>query len=67
MKNRSYHEESLFSRDDIQFPRLLAEIFAVGLSTKQIIALEKSMGLMGNDILDLFYRAENEWERIKGR
>jgi hypothetical protein len=45
-------------RDDLQFPRLLAEIRAVGLTKKQMAGLEASMDLSTEEIEGLFERAE---------
>ena len=50
----------------LQFPRLLAEIRAVGLSTEQESELAASMDLDLEQIAEIFERAEDEWEVIKG-
>jgi hypothetical protein len=50
----------------IQFPRLLAEIHAVGLVPKQYAQLQQSMDLSTEEIEEIFTRAEKEWEDIKG-
>lgn len=57
--------EGLFSNDSIQFPRLLAEINALGLSRAQLNDLCASMDLRPDEVAQLFERAEREWERIK--
>jgi phage terminase Nu1 subunit (DNA packaging protein) len=49
----------------IQFPRLLAEIRAVGLTPEQIQDLMSSMDLSKNQLAELFDRAEREFERLK--
>lgn len=51
--------------NDVQFPRLLAEINAVGLSPTQYQQLSESMNLSPRDIDELLARAEAEWEAIK--
>lgn len=51
--------------DEIQFPRLLAEIWAAGLTREQYEALRKSMDLNTEDIDELLQRAEKAWETIK--
>lgn len=54
-----------WDRDDIQFPRLLAEIKAVGLTGKQMDELRTSMDLDSNRIHELLDRAEESFEAIK--
>jgi hypothetical protein len=49
----------------IQFPRLLAEISAAGLTEWQYRFLEVSMDLRRQEIDQLLDRAEMEWQRIK--
>lgn len=56
---------SIWNRDDIQFPRLLAEIRASGLTSEQYADLTKSMDLHPDMIDDLLERAENAWNRVK--
>jgi hypothetical protein len=52
----------------IQFPRLLAEIYAIGgLSGDQMRQLCDSMDLEPDEINQLFDRAQDEWDRIKAR
>ena len=51
--------------DELQFPRLLAEIKAVGLTPDQVNSLCDSMDLTPHDIHDLLYRAEMMFERLK--
>lgn len=58
--------ESKWQDNSIQFPRLLAEIRAVGLSDIQMEALSVSMGLEQARIEELFERAETEFQKIKG-
>ena len=57
----------LFADDSIQFPRLLAEIYAVGLTAEQVKDLEASTGLHPREIKALFERAEIKFEAIKKR
>lgn len=49
----------------VQFPRLLAEIMAIGLTDEQIEGLATSMDLHRVDVYDLFDRADDEWQAIK--
>lgn len=55
----------LWHRDDIQFPRLLAEIKAVGLTAEQVKALCESMGILPEDLHELLDRAEETFSSIK--
>lgn len=55
----------LFSDNSIQFPRLLAEIVAVGLTDEQIEGLAVSMDLDTSEVHELFIRAEKEWDVIR--
>lgn len=55
----------LWLRDDIQFPRLLAEIRAIGLDEHQYVQLNEAMDLTVAQIDALFERAEAEWTRLK--
>jgi len=56
----------LWADNRIQFPRLLAEINSVGLTPKQYRDLSESMDLTTEEIDELFDRAIQEWEAIKG-
>lgn len=51
--------------DSIQFPRLLAEISALGMNMDDRIALCASMDIDGEELANLFIRAEKAWEKIK--
>lgn len=55
----------MWDRDDVQFPRLLAEIKAVGLTGKQMDELRDSMDLDSNQIHELLDRAEETFEAVK--
>lgn len=48
-----------------QFPRLLGEIWGVGLTEDQYKSLSESMGLESERIDDLFERADYIWQRDK--
>ena len=50
--------------DDVQFPRLLAEVHAVA-DTKLYNDLCESMDLTLDKVMGLFERAEHRWENIK--
>lgn len=52
-------------RDALQFPRLLAEIRAVGLTDEQLAELGASMDLSTEEIDELFERAEKAFEKAK--
>lgn len=54
-----------WDNDKIQFPRLLEEIRAVGLTEEQYKELERSMDLSKDRIDELFERAMTAWEKIK--
>jgi len=57
--------DDLFANNSIQFPRLLAEINAVGLTDKQLTDISASMDLDRRHIKALFDRAEIAFEVIK--
>lgn len=58
----------LWDRDDIQFPRLLAEIQAnIDLTQEQWYTLCSSMDLETDDLAELFDRAQLAWEKIKAK
>lgn len=57
----------LYAMDSVQFPRLLAEINAMGLDDEQYRWLEESMNLSRREIDGLLARAEIEWERLKAK
>ena len=52
-----------WERDDIQFPRLLAELDAV-LTIGQLRTVAASMDLSVTEILELIDRARFAWEEI---
>jgi hypothetical protein len=58
-------ENPLWLRDDIQFPRLLAEILAVCGDKLDYDALCASMDLEPSELDELFDRADIAWEKIK--
>lgn len=51
--------------DAIQFPRLLAEIYAAGLTAAQEEALVASMDISRERLYDLLERADARWEKVK--
>jgi hypothetical protein len=54
--------------NSIQFPRLLAEILALGmLFPNQYDRICDAMGLTRDEVDELFERAEDEWTDIKER
>jgi hypothetical protein len=54
-----------FTRDDVQFPRLLAELRAKGLTKAQYKFLQESADLTQGDVDDIMARAEETFEAIK--
>ena len=64
------HDESkcpkkYWLQNAVQFPRLLAEINAVGLNDSQVMALGQAMDLDSEQISELLERAEKSVERGK--
>lgn len=55
----------LWGRDDVQFPRLLAEIKAAGLPPEVMRQLCSSMELSPEQVHELLDRAEETFEAIK--
>lgn len=52
--------------NEIQFPRLIAELEATGAFTNEVISnLAESMDLRIDDVCNLIDRAQTEWEKIK--
>lgn len=49
----------------LQFPRLLSELRATGLTRKQYKELQDSMNISRDEIDALLERAEEEWQTIK--
>ena len=58
--------KSKWENDAIQFPRLLAELQGF-VSYKVVRLVAKEMDLTPDEVLELFYRAIVEWERIKAK
>lgn len=54
----------LWEDNSIQFPRLIAELLASDTFTFNIEELKESMDLEEEDILELFDRAQGEWDEI---
>jgi cytochrome c556 len=54
-----------WERDDVQFPRLLAEIKAIGLTPDQMNGLTASMDLSDDEIHELLDRAEETFDAVK--
>lgn len=57
-------ENPLWENNSIQFPRLLAEICACQ-DDLDLNALADSMDLEVEEVCELLYRAQDEWEEIK--
>lgn len=59
-------DSSLWERNDIQYPRLIAEILAAGaLTTRMRTLICESMNLDQKELSQLCTRAEVDWEQIK--
>jgi len=58
-------DKEYWDRDDVQFPRLLAEIKAAGLTSEQMAALRSSMDLSSSELCELLDRAEETWDAVK--
>jgi|TARA_Y100000034_G_C6835167_1_gene377329 plasmid maintenance system antidote protein VapI len=59
-------ENPLWEDNSIQFPRLIAEINAcVDISPENWRELQESMDLTEDEIIQLFDRAHDKWEKIK--
>ena len=56
---------SPWERDDIQFPRLLAEMYGIKFTSEQERHLCESMDLDWNEICEVMERADEVWEKIK--
>ncbi len=60
------NDSSLWNRNDIQYPRLIAEILAAGALTKKARKLIcESMDLEPDRLTQLFRRAETDWIQIR--
>jgi hypothetical protein len=64
-RHRPLHSRDLWEIDEVQFPRLLAEIKAVGLTPDQVNCLRASMDLSKEEIHELLDRAEDAFETMK--
>jgi len=56
-------KKDLWSDDSVQFPRLLVEINACGLSDLQYVDIAQSMSLTTDRVDELFDRAEKVWDK----
>lgn len=62
------NDNPVWNDDRVQFPRLLAELHMAGVPTrKQLARVAASMDLDVTDVNELFDRAIEAWEIIKGR
>lgn len=64
-EHRNLEENHLWLDDSIQFPRLLAEIWANGIPLAQLNTICESMSITNDQLYELFDRADTEWERQK--
>ena len=60
-----YAKNDAWGKNWVQFPRLLAEISAT--QELDLDAIANGMDLPVESVVELFNRADNEWERIKQR
>jgi len=59
---------SPWGQNDVQFPRLLAEIYAtIEFTTEQTKALCETMDLEPGDVDDILERADAVWQAIKAK
>lgn len=56
-----------WEKNEVQFPRLLSEILAVGLTPEQYSGLATSMDLERGDLDELLDRADTDWQAIKAK
>lgn len=55
-----------WTRNDIQFPRLIEEAQAAGAFTAEVIdMMAESMDLTSHEVVELLDRAQAVWDRIK--
>jgi hypothetical protein len=54
-----------FADNNIQFPRILAELYALGIPKELMNALQQTTDLTKGQICEILERADNEWQRIK--
>jgi|SRR5215213_9917053 hypothetical protein len=60
------NDSSLWDRNDIQYPRFIAEILATGALTEAVRTLIcDSMDLEPEELNELCTRAENDWIQVK--
>jgi hypothetical protein len=61
----SGNPETNWNNDNIQFPRLLAELRAQGLTPEQYEFLNESMDVDRDQVDEILERAEEVWQQIK--
>lgn len=55
-----------WDRNDVQFPRLIAELEAAGVFSADLMdSLSNEMDLTTEEISQLIWRAQDEWEKVK--
>jgi hypothetical protein len=65
-KEKDRLRQERWENNQIQFPRLLAEIYEGGcISREGWTYLHGSMGLNQLELEEIFLRAETEWEELK--
>lgn len=61
----SKNPETNWNNDNIQFPRLLAELRAIGLTPEQYEFLNESMDVDREQVDEILERSEVVWQEIK--
>ncbi|MEE9581109.1 MAG: hypothetical protein V3V74_07335 [Nitrosomonadaceae bacterium] len=64
-KNPTPSETDNWHNNHIQYPRLIAEIYAAGICDETKNAVLDSMNITSGELHELFVRAEREWEVLK--
>jgi len=66
-KLKRHSPNSTWGKNAVQFPRLIAELWGIGLTKEQRAFLKEQMDITGQEIDELFERADREWQRIKNK
>ena len=60
-------KKTLWDNDNVQFTRLLAEVFMAGVTPQQLNDLSASMDLSKAEILEIFCRAQAAFDKLKAK
>lgn len=63
--NIEHNSNPLWLKDDIQFARMLSEIYAVGISEDCYADISERTGLSKQKIVEIFQRAKSSWDGQK--